>query len=249
MLYYLKSRIKQDNNFKEEKEMERKHIMAVLAVTMLAIPVSLTGCSSDVEELPVETSEIVLEVISDTEVSETIEEDLSDTGIEIEESDALDDSAIYITTMYCTGNINVYVEPSETAEILGTLPDQTAVSTLGIHHISQFFKVELDDGTIGYIRTVDLTEFGEYNEETDLVDEIPADETDSEDVDTTTGGGGSNSTDNMNMGGMSDDDFMNLLEQNGFGGGEYYAPGESADGEEIQFGQGDYSGGVGVVVQ
>ncbi len=204
--------------------MERKHIMAVLAVTMLAIPVSLTGCSSAVEELPVETSEIVSEVISDTEVSETIEEDLSDMGIEVEESDALDDSDIYITTMYCTGNINVYVEPSETAEILGTLADQTAVSTLGIHHISQFFKVELDDGTIGYIRTVDLTEFGEYNEETDLVADEETTSESQAGTGNVGGAGGNNPQTNTNP-----DDPLGILEQGGFGDEWTHDPGQDED--------------------
>ena len=72
------------------------------------------------------------------------------------------------------------------------------------------------------------------NEETDLVDEIPADETDSQ-----TSGGGSDFATDTNLGG-TEEDFMEYLEQSGFGG-QYYAPGESADDGEFQLGQGGIS--------
>ena len=201
--------------------MSRKHMIAVLAVTMLTIPVALTGCATEgVEDLN-QTSEVVVEAVSENDVSETIEEDLASEGIVIEDEDALDDSALYVGDRYCVGQVNVYAEPSESAEIVGTLADQTVVQVMGIHHVSQFYKASVDGEEVGYIRTVDLTEFGEYNEETDLVEEEETTETVSE---SQTIAGDNDSQINVNP-----DDPLGILEQGGFGDEWTHDPGQDED--------------------
>lgn len=74
------------------------------------------------------------------------------------------------------------------------------------------------------------------NEETDLVDEIPADDTDSQ-----TSGGGSDFATDTNLGG-TEEDFMDYLEQNGFGG-TYYDGDSASDDGGYQFGSGGDLGG------
>ena len=69
--------------------------------------------------------------------------------------------------------------------------------------------------------------------EEESTEEVAEENTESE---ATTSTEGSDFATDTNLGG-TEEDFMDYLEQNGFGGGQYYAPGESADGgEQFQFG-------------
>ena len=104
--------------------MDNKKMMAVLAVTVLAIPVAMSGCGKSSEEVPADDTVVSVDE-SNTVVNDTIEEDLSDMGIvvdvpEVEEEDILDESLVNYDTLYATSTINVYGEPSEDSNIVST---------------------------------------------------------------------------------------------------------------------------------
>lgn len=216
--------------------MNRKQIIAVLAVTMLAVPVAFVGCGGNgdvTQEVTPSVNEAVVESTetpSNNEVSE---------NIVIEETDDLDEDGMYVGERYCTGETNLYAEPSETAEVIMVLEEGTAVQAMGIHHVSQFYKVTLDDSTIGYIRTVDLTEFGEYDELTNdaLLESEGADE-ETSDVgtgDSTSSSSGSDSGSVPTTGIVNNVDMGSMIDQG------WVPTTDTGMDEEFTFGQGDYS--------
>ena len=158
--------------------MDSNKFKLVLAMTVLTVPlVFTTGCGKKAETTPVDT---VTETVSTTPIPETIEEDLTDEGIEVtptpEAEEVLDDSEMYVGDMYAVGEISVYAEPSEDAEVISTLSDGEKVTALGILHEAEFYKVSTDDTLEGYVRTVDLEdEGGDYTEENNEV--VTAEET------------------------------------------------------------------------
>ena len=82
--------------------------------------------------------------------------------------------------------------------------------------------------------------------EEESTEEVAEENTESE---ATTSTEGSDFATDTNLGG-TEEDFMNYLEQNGFGGGQYYSPGESADEGNYQFGSGgDLGGSTTVTIQ
>ena len=126
--------------------MKKNELRALLAVTVIAVPlVFTTGCGKKAETTPVDT---ITETVSPTPIPETIEEDLTDEGIEVtptpEEEEVLDDSEMYVGDMYAVGEISVYAEPSEDAEVISTLSDGEKVTALGILHEAEFYKVSTD---------------------------------------------------------------------------------------------------------
>ena len=157
--------------------MKKNELRALLAVTVIAVPlVFTTGCGKKTEA-PADT--VVTEAVSPTPILETVEEDLADEGIGVtptpEAEETLDDSEMYIGDMYAVGEISVYAEPSEDAEVISTLADGEKVTSLGILHEAEFYKVSTDT-LEGYVRTVDLEdEGGDYTEENNEV--VTADET------------------------------------------------------------------------
>ena len=160
--------------------MDNKKMMAVLAVTVLAIPLTMSGCGNSSEEVPADDTVVSVDE-SNTVVNDTIEDDLSDMGIvvdepEVEEEDILDESSVNYDTLYATSNINVYGEPSEDSDIVSTFETDSKVQTSGVYHKAAFYRVTYLDGagqeTYGYVRVVDLSPFkGGYNEEEHLVQE------------------------------------------------------------------------------
>lgn len=240
--------------------MDSNKFKLVLAMTVLTVPLACTGCGKDVEEVPVDDTQASVESTINTEVNETIEEDLADEGIEVtptptpevEETETLDESAFYVTTLYAVGEICVFAEPSEDAEVIGTIADRVGVSTLGLLHKAEFYKVQYDETTTGYVRVVDLEEeSGSYDEETnsELVEETP--ETDVEEGVTTETGIEETPTpetnnslpSDSNLGGLTEEEIQDILIQDGFGDPEYiYDPSQD---EEFTLGQSgtDTSGG------
>ena len=230
--------------------MDNKKMMAVLAVTVLAIPVAFSGCGkADAPKVDEPVDDTVVETQTNTEVNDTIEEDLSDMGIvvdvpEVEEEDILDESSVNYDTLYATSNINVYGEPSEDSDIVSTFETDSKVQTSGVYHKAAFYRVTYLDGagqeTYGYVRVVDLSPFkGGYNEEEHLVQES----------DTTTTTTNSQTTTDNPLAGLpplspkpvSPQTEQSILEKYGFSdAGSNYDPSQD---EEYVFGQGDYSDG------
>ena len=236
--------------------MDNKKMMAVLAVTVLAIPVAFSGCGkTDAPTVDEPVDDTVVETQTNTEVNDTIEEDLSDMGIivdepEVEEEDILDESSVNYDTLYATSTINVYGEPSEDSNIVSTFETDSKVQTSGVYHKAAFYRVTYLNGAgqevYGYVRVVDLSPFkGGYNEEEHLVQESDT---------TTTTTNTQTTTDNPLAGlpplspePVSPQTEQSILEKYGFSdAGSNYDPSQDT---EIIFGQGDYSDGVGVVVQ
>ena len=155
--------------------MDSKKFKSVLAVTVIAVPlVFTTGCGKKTEA-PADT--VVTETVTETPIPETIEETVEETipDVTIPEEEVLDDSEMYVGDMYAVGEISVYAEPSEDAEVISTLSDGEKVTALGILHEAEFYKVSTDT-LEGYVRTVDLEdEGGDYTEENNEV--VTAEET------------------------------------------------------------------------
>ena len=101
---------------------------------------------------------------------------------------------------------------------------------------------ETSEGTS--VEEVIVSEESSVTEE-ESTEEVAEENTESE---ATTSTEGSDFATDTNLGG-TEDEFMDYLEQNGFGGGQYYAPGESADDGEFQLGQSGVGGqnGIGVI--
>lgn len=144
--------------------MDSNKFKLVLAMTVITVPLAFTGCGKDVEEVPVEDTQASVESTINTEVNETIEEDLADEGIEvtptqtpdtekeesaIEDTENLDES--FNGTWYVLGDQSLFEEASDTSIVVKTVPDTTAVTALGMVVDTEFIKVSLEDGTIGYM--------------------------------------------------------------------------------------------------
>ena len=219
--------------------MDSKKFKLVLAMTVITVPLAFTGCGKDVEEVPVEDTQASVESTINTEVNETIEEDLADEGIGVDEStptptptpevteEVLDTDPMYITTMLTVSEVNVFATADETAEVIGTLPENTEVSTLGILHEAQFYQVQYDDATVGYIRTVDLCDLvGEYEEPTeDVTTNVEVVEPESVTEETPAPEANNSLPSDSNLGGLTDQQLQDILIESGFGGAsEGYDP-------------------------
>ena len=213
----------------------------VKALIVIAVPLVLTGCGKKAETTPVDT---ITETVTETPIPETVEEDLVNEGIEVtptpevEETETLDESAFYVTTLYAVGEISVFAEPSEDAEVIGTYTTREEVSTLGILHEAEFYKVQYDETTTGYVRTVDLEdEAGSYDEETnsELVEETP--ETDVEEGVTTETGieetpapeTNNSLPSDSNLGGLTDQQIEDILIDSGFGDEYIHDPSQDTE--------------------
>lgn len=214
--------------------MRKKDVRALLTVTVITVPlVFATGCGKKTDNTAVEPTvraEITATIEEQVEtIEESVAESIPDVSFE-EPDETLDESELYVGDMYAIGEVSVYAEPSEDAEVIGTLSDGEKVSVLGILHEAEFYKVSTDT-LEGYVRTVDLEdENGLYDEETNTDTEENSGEQKT-----------SNSqTSSSNAGGLSDEELQSILNQYGFGDPSYqYDP--SKDGS-YTFGEGDYSG-------
>ena len=230
--------------------MDNKKMMAVLAVTVLAIPVAFSGCGkTDAPTVDEPVDDTVVETQTNMEVNDTIEEDLSDMGIvvdvpEVEEEDILDESSVNYDTLYATSTINVYGEPSEDSDIVSTFETDSKVQTSGVYHKAAFYRVTYLDGAgqenYGYVRVVDLSPFkGGYNEEEHLVQES----------DTTTTTTNSQTTTDNPLAGLpplspepvSPQTEQSIMEKYGFGDAGNYDPSQDT---EYVFGSSGYTSDV-----
>ena len=132
--------------------MKKNELRALLAVTVIAVPlVFTTGCGKKTEA-PADT--VVTETVTETPIPETIEEDLADEGIEVtptpEAEETLDESMAGTYYVISEDGIPAYGENDLGSEVVETIPYDTEVTVLGMSTETNLFKVQLtasDDST------------------------------------------------------------------------------------------------------
>lgn len=125
--------------------MKKNELRALLAVTVIAVPlVFTTGCGKKTEA-PADT--VVTETVSPTPIPETIEEDLADEGIEVtptpEAEETLDESMAGTYYVISEDGIPAYGENDPDSEVVETIPYDTEVTVLGMSTETNLFKVQL----------------------------------------------------------------------------------------------------------
>ena len=125
--------------------MKKNELRALLAVTVIAVPlVFTTGCGKKAETTPVDT---ITETVSPTPIPETIEEDLADEGIEVtptpEAEEVLDESMAGTYYVISEDGIPAYGENDPDSEVVETIPYDTEVTVLGMSTETNLFKVQL----------------------------------------------------------------------------------------------------------
>ena len=223
------------------KIMKRNEFKALLAVSVIAVPlVFSTGCGKKTDNTAVEPTVQAEITATIEEQAETIEESVAESipDVSFEEPDeTLDESEEYAGVMYAVGEVSIFAEPSEDAEVIGTLSEGEEVSVLGILHEAEFYKVSTDT-LEGYVRTVDLMdENGLYDEEKN------SDTSDSSSSDSTYTQESKNSLpSSSNTGGLTDKELQAILEQGGFGDPSYmYDPSKDGGPTELDY---DTTGGI-----
>ena len=192
--------------------MDNKKMMAVLAVTVLAIPVAMSGCGKSSEEVPADDTVVSVDE-SNTVVNDTIEEDLSDMGIEVEDNN-LDESMAGTYYVIAEDGIPYYAEDDTTSEVLGTLAYDTEVTSLGMSLKTNLFQIELEDGTKVWVENGDLDTFrGGYDEEVNLVKD---EDTETKEEPEYTPQTNNSLPADSNSGSLTDAEFNAILEQYGF---------------------------------
>ena len=213
--------------------MDNKKMIAVLAVTVLAIPVAMSGCGKPDDTASIDTDTTVTETVTDNTVSETIEEDLSNMGIVVESD--LDESMAGTYYVIAEEGIPYYAEDDTTSEVLGTLAYDTEVISLGMSQKTSLFQIELEDGSRVWVENGNLDTFkGGYDEDIHLVKDGDKTKEESEYTPQTNNSLPADS----NSGFLTDEELNNILIQYGFSPESSYNP---ANDEEYVFGQGDYS--------
>ena len=191
--------------------MDNKKMMAVLAVTVLAIPVAMSGCGKSSEEVPADDTVVSVDE-SNTVVNDTIEEDLSDMGIVVESD--LDESMAGTYYVIAEDGIPYYAEDDTTSEVLGTLAYDTEVTSLGMSLKTNLFQIELEDGTKVWVENGDLDTFrGGYDEEVNLVKD---EDTETKEEPEYTPQTNNSLPADSNSGSLTDAEFNAILEQYGF---------------------------------
>ena len=218
--------------------MKRNEFKALLAVSVIAVPlVFATGCGKKTDNTAVEPT-VQAEITATIEAqAETIEESVEESMPDVSFDETLDESEEYVGVMYAVGEVSIFAEPSEDAEVIGTLSEGEEVSVLGILHEAEFYKVSTDT-LEGYVRTVDLMdENGLYDEEKN------ADTSDSSSSDSTYTQESKNSLpSSSNTGGLTDEELQAILEQGGFGDPSYmYDPANDDGPTELDY---DTTGGT-----
>lgn len=189
--------------------MDNKKMLAVLAVTVLAIPLTMSGCGNSSEEVPADDTVVSVDE-SNTVVNDTIEEDLSDMGIEVES----DLDTTYEGTYYVVNADGIYVLGSTTdpTDFIAEFPFDTEFKAVGLETSTSMLKVELEDGTFGWV----------YNGESISTERLVVEEsktpseTQSSSAESTTT---TAQESNTNLGDISDEEMNALFEQFGLNQG------------------------------
>lgn len=123
--------------------MKKNELRALLAVTVIAVPlVFTTGCGKKTEA-PADT--VVTEAVSPTPIPETIEETVEETipDVTIPEEEVLDESMAGTYYVISEDGIPAYGENDPDSEVVETIPYDTEVTVLGMSTETNLFKVQL----------------------------------------------------------------------------------------------------------
>lgn len=123
--------------------MKKNELRALLAVTVIAVPlVFTTGCGKKAEA-PADT--VVTEAVSTTPIPETIEETVEETipDVTIPEEEVLDESMAGTYYVISEDGIPAYGENDPDSEVVETIPYDTEVTVLGMSTETDLFKVQL----------------------------------------------------------------------------------------------------------
>ena len=164
-----------------------KYRYAVLVITVMAVPLALSGCGKEEVVDTMSTNDAVVESTVDTPVSDTIEEDLASEGIEvtptpeatptptIEVNKVEIDTSMADTYYIIIQDQNIYKEPDVNSDVITTCIVDTMITVSGIHEETGMFEVvDANGDTIGYVDSgfCDLSKGGyQVDEETAIPDE------------------------------------------------------------------------------
>lgn len=160
--------------------MDNKKFKLSLAITVLAIPLTFTGCSGCGGNKDIEDIASGIESIEESEVKDTIEEDLADEGIivdtQTQESEVtptptpeadistLDTSMAGTFYVIAKDGIPYFAEDDESSEVLGTFEYDTVLTSVGMSTETSLFRIELADGSFVWVSSEYLdTVRGGYN--------------------------------------------------------------------------------------
>lgn len=138
--------------------MKRNEFKALLAVSVIAVPlVFSTGCGKKTEA-PADTASTV--AVTETMVAETIEDGLANMGIELETEvsvdKTLDESMAGTYYVIAEDGISAYSEDSSESEVADTFPYDTELTVLGMSTDTNLFKVSNADGTYVWVSSEGL---------------------------------------------------------------------------------------------
>ena len=133
--------------------MKNNEVKALLAVSVIAVPlVFATGCGKKTEA-PADTASTV--AVTETMVAETIEDGLANMGIELETEvsidETLDESMAGTYYVISEDGISAYSEDSSESEVADTFPYDTELTVLGMSTDTNLFKVSNADGTYVWV--------------------------------------------------------------------------------------------------
>lgn len=129
--------------------MKNNEVKALLAVSVIAVPlVFATGCGKKTEA-PADTASTV--AVTETMVAETIEDGLANMGIELETEvsvdETLDESMAGTYYVISEDGISAYGENDLDSDVVETIPYDTELTVLGMSTETRLFKVQLADST------------------------------------------------------------------------------------------------------
>lgn len=138
--------------------MKRNEFKALLAVSVIAVPlVFSTGCGKKTEA-PADTASTV--AVTETMVAETIEDGLANMGIELETEvsvdETLDESMAGTYYVISEDGISAYSEDSSESEVADTFSYDTELTVLGMSTDTNLFKVSNADGTCVWVSSEGL---------------------------------------------------------------------------------------------
>ena len=138
--------------------MKNNEVKALLAVSVIAVPlVFSTGCGKKTEA-PADTASTV--AVTETMVAETIEDGLANMGIELETEvsvdETLDESMAGTYYVISEDGISAYSEDSSESEVADTFPYDTELTVLGMSTDTNLFKVSNADGSYVWVSSEGL---------------------------------------------------------------------------------------------
>ena len=133
--------------------MKRNEFKALLAVSVITVPlVFSTGCGKKTEA-PADTASTV--AVTETMVAETIEDGLANMGIELETKvsidETLDKSMAGTYYVISEDGISAYGENDLDSDVVETIPYDTELTVLGMSTDTNLFKVSNADGTYVWV--------------------------------------------------------------------------------------------------